>query len=416
VPKNVGFALVKSKTADIFALRVKHRQPEKRVTIALSVRPNPDIPEDWNIITFPINPRYTKQGTLDGRVGLRSDQKHYPNAKDYSSDLSYFKPIEAYALKTRIEKEQQQLTADYENYEVSAFQANRLDDNGLIGPKSDTRRRLEPTQTNLFNTYVWTADGGLFAETQNAMSMKQEVTASLYSLSGMVGGYLDLNTMISKASIKLELESLLGGHLNLVSQKSDTSQNAFGVTVELDVERDISIKSQAQAELVGKGAGGLYDADGNPVKCPGKVDGYRFMTFYLQPDVEHFKDFQNKVVDRTWLDQSADPNAVALRQATISENGAWRVLHRVTYVSRVLPEVGGALPISDTDATLRAANIESNWELIKTLDPFVKAKSSNYAELKQAVEQAIDRYLPELVPAKAAIVQYMSLYYQVFDR
>jgi hypothetical protein len=402
IPKNVGYALVKSKTADVFALRVKHPQPEKRITIALSVRPNPDIPEDWNIITFPINPQYTKQGSLDGKIGLSPNQ---------SPDRSYFKPIEAYALKTKIEKEQQQLTADYQNYRADKYQANNLDG---IGPQSEsTRRWLEPAQANLFNTYVWTADGGFFAETQNAMSLKQETTASLFSVSGMVGGYLDLNTTISKVSVKLELEALFGGHMNLVSQKSSTSESAFGVNVELDVERDISIKSQAQAELVGKGTSGLYDADNNPVKCPGKVDGYRFMTFYLQPDIEHFKDFKNKVVDLAWLNQSSDPNAVALRQATISTNGAWRVLHRVTYVSRVLPEIGTAF-ITEAEQTLRAANIESNWELIKTLDPFVRAKSSNYADLKRAVEQAIDVYLPELAPAKAAIVEYMRLYY-LFD-
>lgn len=400
IPKNIGYALVKSKTADIFALRVKHPQPEKRVTIALSVRPNPDIPEDWNIITFPINPQYTLQGSLDGKIGLSPT----------SPDRSYFKPIEAYALKTRIEKEQQQLTADYQNYRANKFQANNLDS---IGPQTETTRRLlEPAQANLFNTYVWTADGGFFAETQNAMSLKQETTASMLSVSGMGGGFLDLNTTISKVSVKLELEALFGGHQNLVSQKISTSESSFGVDVTLDVERDISIKSVAQAKLVGKEADGLYDADHNPVKCPGKVDSYRFMTFYLQPDIEHFKDFRNKVIDRAWLEQSSDPNAAALRQATIGENGAWRVLHRVTYVSRVLPEIGTAY-ITEAEKTLRAANIESNWELIKALDPFVRDKSRNPADLKRAVEQAIDLYRPELAPAKAAIVEYMRLYYQV---
>ncbi len=405
IPKNVGFALVKSKTADIFALRLKHRDPEKRVTVALSMQPNPDIPEDWNIITFAINPRYTKQGTLDGRIGLSPDRKDYPNANDYSTDRSYFKPIEAYMLKNQIEKEQQQLTADYLSYSTNPLKA--------FGNQEAISKKL-PTanQMNLFNTYVWTADGGFFAETQNTMSLKQEVIGGTFSLSGMVGGFVEVETAIAKVAVKLELEALLGGHLNLTSQQSRDSETAFGVNVALDVEQDITIKSQAQAELVGKGAGGLYDADGNPVKCPGKVDGYRFMTFYLKPDQEHFKDFSNKVIDRIWLEQSSDANAAALRQAIAGETGTpWRVLHRVTYVSRVLPELSAK---GSVEETLRAANFGSNWELIQQLDPYVKAKTGSYAELKQAVEQTIDRYLPELAPAKADIVKYMSQYYQLF--
>ena len=66
VPENTGFALVQSETADVFALRLVHTG----ALVAYQMRPNPDIPKDWNIITFPIDPRYTKQGTLDGKVGL----------------------------------------------------------------------------------------------------------------------------------------------------------------------------------------------------------------------------------------------------------------------------------------------------------------------------------------------------------
>jgi hypothetical protein len=405
---NLGFALVKSKTADIFALRLKHREPKKRVTIALSMRPNPDIPEDWNILTFPINPRYTKQGTLDGRIGF-TDEKDYPGATtDYSSDLSYFKPIEAYTLKHRIEREQQQLAADSLSYSTDPLRAFESQD--------EIRKRLPAaTQMNLFNTYVWTADGGLFAETQNTMNFKQEVVGGTFSVAGMAGLFAKADIAIAKAAVSFELEAMMGGHLNLTSQRSQDSETGFDVNVALQVERDITIKTPEQALAAGKRSNDLYDADGNPVKCPGKVDGYRFMTFYLKPDIEHFKDFQNKVVDRAWLDQSSEPNAIALRQAIANQSGTpWRVLHRVTYVSRVLPDIGTSMPISKAEETLRAANIESNWELIKTLEPFVKGNSKNYAELKQAVEQAIDRYLPELAPAKADIVKYMSLYYQVF--
>jgi hypothetical protein len=65
VPNNTGFALVQSQTADVFALRLVHTG----ALVAYQMKPNPDIPKDYNIITFPINPHYTKQGVLDGKVG-----------------------------------------------------------------------------------------------------------------------------------------------------------------------------------------------------------------------------------------------------------------------------------------------------------------------------------------------------------
>ena len=65
VPNNTGFALVQSQTADVFALRLAHTG----ALVAYQMMPNPDIPKDCNIITFPIDPRYTKQGVLDGKVG-----------------------------------------------------------------------------------------------------------------------------------------------------------------------------------------------------------------------------------------------------------------------------------------------------------------------------------------------------------
>ncbi|MDP6415125.1 MAG: LamG domain-containing protein, partial [Gammaproteobacteria bacterium] len=98
IPDNLGFALVQSDTADIFALRLK----SNNALVSYTVRPNPDIPKDWNLISFPINPTYTKQGTLDGRVGFQSSgavqcDSSYPDAANYG-EYSYFKPSQAYQL------------------------------------------------------------------------------------------------------------------------------------------------------------------------------------------------------------------------------------------------------------------------------------------------------------------------------
>ncbi|EDY51761.1 conserved hypothetical protein [Streptomyces clavuligerus] len=98
VPNNHGYALVQSETADVYALRLAHTG----ALVAYRMMPNPDIPKDWNIISFPINPQYTKQGTLDGAVGFDDRGKvldpAYANATG-RGDHSYFKPREAYALK-----------------------------------------------------------------------------------------------------------------------------------------------------------------------------------------------------------------------------------------------------------------------------------------------------------------------------
>ncbi|QES51441.1 hypothetical protein DEJ50_29955 [Streptomyces venezuelae] len=94
VPANTGMALVQSQTADVFALRLAHTG----ALVAYRMLPNPDIPLDWNIIHFPINPRYTKQGTLDGAVGFDDRGKvtdpDYPGVTRYG-EYSYFKPRDA---------------------------------------------------------------------------------------------------------------------------------------------------------------------------------------------------------------------------------------------------------------------------------------------------------------------------------
>lgn len=148
------------------------------------------------------------------------------------------------------------------------------------------------------------------------------------------------------------------------------------------------------------------------------------MTFYLEPSVQNFDMFINKVVDPIWLQESRHPNAAALRSALKSQQKAnkdtqkstpWRVMHRVTFVSRVLPEIDpGQAPLTP-EQTLKAAEIDSNYELIKRLEPFVSDKVNNYVQFTDAVRQAIDAYIPELKPAKDYIIEYMCQYYQVFD-
>ncbi|MEV7128419.1 hypothetical protein [Streptomyces sp. NPDC093260] len=205
MPANTGMALVQSQTADVFALRLAHTG----TLIAYRMLPDPDIPLDWNIIHFPINPRYTKQGTLDGAVGFDDRGKvtdpDYPTATAYR-EYSYFKPRDAYALKRRITRDQQRLQAYYRSISTESSQRGNdpaetqartvLRSMGMdVAPRDDSRSDGTNatadgfSHRDLVNTYVWTAQGGSFAETTEATDAVSETTAGSYSFNNMVGGW-----------------------------------------------------------------------------------------------------------------------------------------------------------------------------------------------------------------------------------
>ncbi|MFB7635560.1 LamG-like jellyroll fold domain-containing protein, partial [Streptomyces sp. NPDC056149] len=123
VPANMGFALVQSQTADLFALRLAHNG----ALVAYRIQPNLDIPKDWNVIPFPLNPRYTKQGTLDGTIGYdergQVQDPDYAHARDHG-EYSYHKPREAYAIKRRIQRDRQRLRSYYETVSTETHTAD----------------------------------------------------------------------------------------------------------------------------------------------------------------------------------------------------------------------------------------------------------------------------------------------------
>ncbi|MEU1125678.1 hypothetical protein ABZ371_19455 [Streptomyces sp. NPDC005899] len=156
----------------------------------------------------------------------------------------------------------------------------------------------------------------------------------------------------------------------------------------------------------------MYDAAGKPVLVPGKVDAYRFLTFYLGETSANFDDFYHKVVDPTWLQGSNAPDAAALRQTRQSsaKPPCWRILHRVTYISRVLAPVPppGAPPL---EKAMRTENIASNYELIKRLEPYVRPAATSSADPAAATRNALTAHLPELAPHAAEITEYLGHYF-----
>ncbi len=375
---NTGLALVESETADVFALRLYGND----ALVGLEMRPNPDIPRDWNLIHFPIDPRYTKQGTLDGRIGTGTDDD-YPNAMTPSSDVSYFKPIEGYALKRRIRDEEERERVTHERFmtPAQAF-APRL---------PDLHRR------NIVNTYVWTADGGFFAETEEKTDARHDMTGGLYEFKGMAGLSTELEFGVFGVGVTFKLDALFGGHLNRLISKAEDETNLFSVNVALgNVEDDIYAPA----------------SPGVPRKKEeGKVDAYRFMTFYLDPSNRWHDEFFGRVVDPIWLAESDSPAAVAIRQARQDGKSpaCWRVLHRVTYVSRVLPGFTGTKPRT-FEQRLRSLDIESNFELITQLEPHVVGYLDDEVAFREAVKRTLADLLPELFGDADVIADYMLQY------
>ncbi len=436
IPENMGFALVQSQTADIFALRLAHNN----ALVSFRMMPNPDIPLDWNIIPFKINPFYTKQGTLDGRIGYDENgavvlDESYANARGYG-EYSYFKPKEAYAIQKRIEREQQRLLNYYASWDTDVAGKGRVIGAAagaaagiLAGPigvaagagigamvggmgdvlasKTDLDLPEKFAKRNIVNTYVWTADGGFFAETTETTDVKSEVSSGSFSFSGSVGGSFEL-AIDAPVGLALAFDASLGGGINMTKTKSKDTEQSFSLSVSLDLPRNLqkyTLDNQGDWNPV-------YDK-GEPVKAAGKVDAYRFKTFYLDSSERNFEDLFGKVVDPIWL-ASDHPNAVALSQANQSDKKppCWRVFHRVTFVSRILPDFPEptAAPL---ESTLKAQNIDSNWQLIQKLDPFVRNHTQDLSRFGDAVRRSLQTYLPELVPHSNEIISYLALYYGI---
>ena len=394
VPENTGLALVQSETADVFALRLLHTG----ALVAYQMRPNPDIPKDWNIITFPIDPHYTKQGTLDGRVGAERDVD-YRHVTGNGSSRSYFRPLEAYALKQRIAREEQRLKAQFAEYDAGA-QGRRAGGGSDLGYGRLGDQLPRFAKRNLVNTYVWTAAGGLFAVEEQTLDSVSESTGGSFSFKQLAGLTVKADLEVLSFAASAELSALFGGHVELTVSKTEESQRSF----------ELRSRAEPDADIGDRGA------DGRFVRHPGKVDAYRYMTFYLEPGSEHHDALFSQVIDPRWLG-SDDPAAVALNQARQpgKRPACWRVMHRVTYVSRVLAPVGDEPAEPGLDQALQELDLDSNYELIRIVGPLVSDKRSDYAAFAAAVQEAVRTHLPRLAPHTPAIVSYLALYYDVSD-
>ncbi len=301
IPKNVGYALLTSAVADVFILKMKGSGS----MIAYQIMPNSDIPPDTNIVTFNINPAYQLNGSLDGQVGSQSADRDFYRAapqmrSQYGSSYpaSYLKVKEAYALENKIKQQDLGREAYYTQYNPNVFQ--------------DIPALQSISKRNIVNTYVWDADGGMRSVTESFSNVQETSIGGSYNLGIMAG----LTTSLKGSGIGFELEVLGGTSLNLSSMKTQTSETAFNLDVVVDCE-----------------GSGVTDYRDRPLLPGEKVSRYRFKTYYLEPDADHFDSFFDEVIDPEWL-MSNREEAITLRLARNKRNRTWRVLHRVTHIER----------------------------------------------------------------------------------
>src|SRR5262249_14863786 len=88
-----------------------------------------------------------------------------------------------------------------------------------------------PVKRDLVNNYVWTADGGQFAETTSTLDTYSESIGGAYHFQGMAGGTISADVSIFGVAVNFELSAMFGGHLDLSVTKTMDSQQSFEVDV-----------------------------------------------------------------------------------------------------------------------------------------------------------------------------------------
>ncbi|MFA0964384.1 LamG-like jellyroll fold domain-containing protein [Roseivirga sp. BDSF3-8] len=399
-PNNMAMAVVKSRTADVYAV-----QNEKTgATLGYQYVLDPDIPEDSNLIMFRLNPAYVSNGSLDGRIGFDNDVSYPDLAGKPEAKASFFKAKEAYQIQSKIEREQATLFSKA---------AQEGEAGGVFEDFS------------LVDTYAWTADGGFLSEDKQLATSFSETFGSENSTK--LSNNISYENTIKAGfgvivGIKTKLDIGWGGELKVKSSSTTGEGSTFGLDVSVGGEGFLSMQADMvnetpqtiapqnyqdavralnngyplnDADLVnefiawgmiesandrylitrtatdawnfasGKGEyiitsdpdtdtitskkrisphPGQYPILFQSENCPGKVTGYRFKSYYLHPSMDNFdllakgyNDGETPLIDQDWLNDERNPDAVAMKHALTNSKKVWRIFHRVTYVSRVPP-------------------------------------------------------------------------------
>jgi len=227
----------------------------------------------------------------------------------------------------------------------------------------------------IVNEYVWSAAGGLHSEQVELVDTRSESFHALSSADFKSGIAFELQAGVP-AGLYSELDATFGTSVEVVSVRAKENEIGFGLEVEFRPERFL------QAPVL--------DASGQPVgftgyDAPGKVTGYRFMSFLIPRNAANFAQLTTHVIDQNWLRNSANPDAAALRTATAQTNGVWRVLHRTTFVSRVAPPLQPAPAQSTAPPVTEPVGLEGNTLLTRLIEKQIGAAAPSPAQIGAAV-------------------------------
>jgi hypothetical protein len=343
------------------------RMKSTRATIGRIAVPNLEIPIDRNVLLFKIKPGYTKNGTLDGKVGFVDDPS-FPSA-DFER-RSYFNPSEAYDLKTRIDKQEKDLQVYFDQFDAQAQgEQGNTDLSGAEGRQFyDFKNSVG--RKSIVNNYVWNAMSGLYKNEEQVASAYERVFTGFYNFSWSVGPYVE-GEFAAYVGVFGGLDLLFGGQTRIQVAKGDLESRQFGLTVTVPGEPFLA----------------SYKGDGtySYEPTPGKVLSYRFMSFFLPPAKSNADAFLADVIDDTWLKNSADPDAIALRGAKIEGNAVWRVLHRVTYVARIPPVANEAPAQTPSTADETTIILDDNLLLIQLVQAALGVRPPTPANIGAAL-------------------------------
>ena len=397
IPKNVGYALVVSATADVFITRLARSGK----MVGYQIQPVEGIPPDINTITFLMNPAYTMNGSLDGMTGssATSDRffKHVPEMRSQYGALypaSYYRLQEAYDLKRQIEDEDKRRESYFSNFNarlVDELSLGRNIDSGdapvTVGipqiqdepdpemtkeqqqkekenkkdkaakdkkkaqaqqqnQQNESEKRQSEIQSKIKDTNQRVHASNSFASWQKRMEELQ-VWAGKRNIVNTYVWDADGGLRTESQSFANTVEHTIGGSFSMNAGLGSAGEiMAFGFAAELNAQANVNLtQTMSKTESRSKGFAlnvdlggmeyqGITDYDDKPIMPGEKVDRYRFMSFYLEGSTNHFNDFFNYVIDPEWL-ASNDEEARALRQTQAGKaNKTWRVMHRVTYVER----------------------------------------------------------------------------------
>lgn len=384
VPANLGYALVESLTADLYAA-VFHATGAAVGTIAI---PDPGIPPDRNVLRFPIDPEYVKAGTLDGKVGLAND----PSWADADrSRGSYFRPTEAYALAASIEQAEERSRSYASQFNWSSRGQSGRTDLGEArrhlpvdfdqGPGEGEDEVVVP-KAGIANRYVWTSSGGLHAERYGYAAAVTRTYVGFTERTFRFGTAAKVGFFLWGVGWQASLD-LMGQHAVAIR---------VGVGEEAKQSVDLEVRVQGESYLHRwdpkapgpYGGSGAFEAD----QAPGKVTAYRFMTLLLPSSRANGATFE-RIVDPVWRRLSNEPVARSLRELR-TPNPAWRVLHRVTYVERVPPPVSSRSLYAVADDVREPVNLAGNADLLRLIATALGVASPTPANIGAAVAAVLD--------------------------